>query len=160
MSKPEFVYTTYIETTPEKLWQALTDGDFTERYWFGHRVTSDWKAGSPYKFAKQGAPTIEGKVIASDPPKRLAYTWNSCSPEAKRERISRVTFDLEPRGKAIKLTVTHDELDEGGVTLRNISAGWPMVIASLKSLLEGGRILQIDPPTAAERESACATASA
>ena len=144
MPKPEFVYTTYIETTAEKLWQALTDGDFTERYWFGHRVTSDWKAGSAYQFAKQGAPTIEGKVLLVDPPKRLVYSWDSCSPEAQRERTSRVTFDLEPRGKVIKLTVTHDELDERGVTLRNISGGWPMVIASLKSLLETGRELPAD----------------
>src|ERR1700692_4124189 len=100
MSKPEFVYTTYIETTPEKLWQALTDGDFTERYWFGHRVASDWKVGSPYQFAKQGPPTNEGKVLISDPPKKLAYSWDPRSAEAKpsdakRERISRVTFDLE-----------------------------------------------------------------
>ena len=154
MSKPEFVYTTYIETSAEKLWQALTDGDFTERYWFGHRVASDWKAGSPYQFAKQGAPTIEGKVLLVDPPKRLVYSWDSCSPEAQRERTSRVTFDLEPRGKVIKLTVTHDELDERGVTLRNISGGWPMVIASLKSLLETGHALMIDPPTTACKEKA------
>jgi uncharacterized protein YndB with AHSA1/START domain len=154
MSKPEFVYTTYIETSADKLWQALTDGDFTERYWFGHRVASDWKAGSPYQFAKQGAPTIEGKVLLVDPPKRLVYSWDSCSPEAQRERTSRVTFDLEPRGKVIKLTVTHDELDERGVTLRNISGGWPMVIASLKSLLETGHALMIDPPTTACKEKA------
>jgi uncharacterized protein YndB with AHSA1/START domain len=154
MSKPEFVYTTYIETTAEKLWHALTDGDFTERYWFGHRVASDWKVGSPYKFDKQGAHTIEGKVLACDPPKRLIYTWDSCSPDAARERTSRVTFDLEPRGKVIKLTVTHDNLDEGGKTLRDISGGWPMVIASLKSLLETGHALAIDPPSAAAKESA------
>jgi uncharacterized protein YndB with AHSA1/START domain len=139
MNKSEFVYITYIETSAEKLWQALTDGDFTERYWFGHRATSNWKTGSPYQFAKQGTPTIEGKVLLSDPPRKLAYSWDSCSPEAKRERTSRVTFDLEPRGKVIKLTVTHDELDEGGKTLRDISGGWPLVIASLKSLLETGR---------------------
>jgi len=157
MSKPEFVYTTYIETSTEKLWQALTDGDFTERYWFGHRVTSDWKMGSPYRFAKQGAPTIEGKVLVVDPPRRLAYSWDSCSPESQRERTSRVTFDLEPRGKVVKLTVTHDELDERGVTLRNISGGWPMVVASLKSLLETGHALDIDPPTVA-KEAACAQA--
>jgi uncharacterized protein YndB with AHSA1/START domain len=153
MSKPEFVYTTYIETSPEKLWQALTNGDFTERYWFGHRVTSDWKVGSPYRFAKQGAQTIEGKVLVVDPPKRLAYTWDSCSPEAQRERTSRVTFDLEPRGKVVKLTVTHDELDERGVTLRNISGGWPMVIASLKSMLETGRELPAELITGAKEES-------
>jgi uncharacterized protein YndB with AHSA1/START domain len=155
MIKPEFVYTTYIETSAEKLWQALTDGDFTERYWFGHRGTSDWKAGSPYTFARQGAPSIEGKVLVSDPPRQLSYSWDSCSPEARRERTSRVTFDLEPRGKVVKLTVTHDELDERGVTLRNISGGWPMVIASLKSLLETGHGLDIDPPPA-QKETACA----
>ncbi len=112
MSKPEFIYITYIETSAEKLWQALTDGDFTERYWFGHRVTSDWKAGSPYKFVKPGAPGLEGKVLVSEPPRLLSYSWDCCSPDAQRERTSRVTFALEPHGKIIKLTVTHDELDE------------------------------------------------
>jgi uncharacterized protein YndB with AHSA1/START domain len=153
MSKPEFVYTTYIETTPEKLWQTLTDGDFTERYWFGHRVASNWEIGSPYKFTRQGADRIEGKVLAFDPPKRLSYTWDPCSPEAKRERTSRVTFDLEPRGKVVKLTVTHDNLEEGGKTFRDISGGWPMVLASLKSLLETGHGLNIDPPSAAAKEN-------
>ncbi len=154
MSKPEFVYTTYIETTPEKLWRALTDGDFTERYWFGHRVVSDWKVGSPYRFTHPGSLSPpEGKVLISDPPKKLAYTWNGCSEEAKRERTSRVTFDIERRGKVVKLTVTHDNLDEGGVTIRGISEGWPMVLASLKSLLETGRILTIDQPSVAEQEA-------
>jgi uncharacterized protein YndB with AHSA1/START domain len=141
MSKPEFIYITYIETTPELLWHALTDGDFHERYWFGHRVASDWKVGSPYQFTKQGSPSVEGKVLESEPPKRLVYTWDSCSPEARKERTSRVAFDIEPRGTVVKLTVTHDNLDEGGKTLRDISGGWPMVIASLKSLLETGRPL-------------------
>ncbi len=150
MSKPEFVYTTYIETTAEKLWQALTDGDFTERYWFGHRVTSDWKPGSAYTFTKAGANTIEGNVLSIDPPKQLIYTWNPISPETKGERISRVTFDLEPRGKVVKLTVTHDNLDPGGKTLRGISGGWPMVLASLKSLLETGHVLMLDPPVCAQ----------
>jgi len=158
MSKPEFVYTTYIETTAEKLWHALTDGDFTERYWFGHRVASDWKVGSPYKFAKPGACTVEGKILISDPPRRLAYSWDPRTTEANRERTSRVTFDLEPRGKVIKLTVTHDNLDEGGKTLRDISGGWPMVIASLKSLLETGHGLPADLPASAAKEKAHAQA--
>jgi uncharacterized protein YndB with AHSA1/START domain len=149
MSKPEFVHTTYIETSAEKLWQALTDGDFTERYWFGYRVAADWEIGSPYKFAKAGANSIEGKVLTFDPPRRLAYSWNSSSPDRKHERPSRVTFDLEPRGKVVKLTVTHDDFDEGSKTFRDISGGWPMVIASLKSLLETGHGLNIDPPSAA-----------
>jgi len=144
MSKPEFVYTTYIETTPEKLWHALTDGDFTERYWFGHRLTSDWKVESPFRLARQGVPRVEGKVLESDPPRRLAYTWDPCSADTKHERVSRVTLDLEPRGNVVKLTVTHDNLDEGGKTFPDISRGWPMVIASLKSILETGRPLPID----------------
>ncbi len=156
MSKPEFVYTTYIETSAERLWQALTDGDFTERYWFGHRVTSDWKAGSPYEFTKPGEPGLRGKVLVSDPPRLLSYSWDCCSPDAQHERTSRVTFALEPHGKIVKLTVTHDELDEGGVTLRNISGGWPMVLASLKSLLETGQALAIEPPPATQKEAACA----
>ena len=150
MRKPKSIYVSYIETTPEKLWEALTDGDFTERYWFGHRVASDWTPGSRYSFTKQGATTIEGNVLSLDPPKRLVYTWNPCSPETKGERVSRVTFDLEPRGKVIKLTVTHDNLDPAGVMLRNISGGWPMVLASLKSLLETGHALMLDPPTCGE----------
>jgi uncharacterized protein YndB with AHSA1/START domain len=156
MSKPEFVYTTYIETTAERLWHALTDGDFHERYWFGHRATSDWKVGSLYQFAKQGKPSVEGKVLISEPPKKLAYTWDPCSADAKRERTSRVTFDIEPHGTVVKLTVTHDDLDEGGKTLRDISGGWPMVIASLKSVLETGRPLPADLPTSVRKEAACA----
>jgi uncharacterized protein YndB with AHSA1/START domain len=153
MSKPVFVYVTYIETTAEKLWHALTDGDFTERYWFGYRATSDWKVGSSYRFAKQGEPSVEGKVLVFDPPKQLAYSWNSV--KAPDERASRVTFDIEPRGTVVKLTVTHDELDEHGVTFRNISGGWPMVIASLKSLLETGRELPADLPLTRPREEQC-----
>jgi uncharacterized protein YndB with AHSA1/START domain len=156
MSKPEFVYTTYIETTAEKLWHALTDDDFHERYWFGHRATSDWKVGSPYQFSKQGKPSIEGKVLISEPPKKLAYTWDPCSADAKRERTSRVTFDIEPHGTVVRLTVTHDDLDEDGKTLRDISGGWPMVIASLKSVLETGRPLPVDLPSSVRKEAACA----
>jgi uncharacterized protein YndB with AHSA1/START domain len=158
MSKLEFVHTTYIETSAEKLWQALTDGDFTERYWFGHRVSSDWEAGSPYRFIHQGANSIEGSVLTSEPCKRLVYTWNPCLPEAQRERTSRVTFDLESRGTVVKLTVTHDNLDHGGNSLRDISTGWPMVLASLKSLLETGQALNMDPPSCAAKEAAYAQA--
>ncbi|MFO1111650.1 MAG: SRPBCC family protein [Bradyrhizobium sp.] len=149
MSKPEFIYTTYIETTPEQLWRALTDGDFTERYWFGHRVASDWKVGSDYRFTKQGQPTVEGKILESDPPRRLAYSWDPSFAGADKERVSRVTFEIEARGKAVKLTVTHDNLDPRGKTLRDISGGWPMVIASLKSELETGHALSFDAPSCA-----------
>ena len=141
MSKPEFVYTTYIETSAEKLWHALTDGDFTELYWFGHRAISDWKIGSAFSLANQAGPKVIGKVLESEPPRRLAYSWDPQKEDSRHERTSRVTFDLEPRGAVVKLTVTHDNLDEAGKTLRDISGGWPLVIASLKSLLETGRPL-------------------
>ena len=88
-------------------------------------------------------------MLESDPPKRLAYTWDPCSADAKKERVSRVTFDIEPRGKVVKLTVTHDNLDEGGKTFSDISGGWPMVLASLKSLLETGQPLPPMPSPAA-----------
>jgi len=141
MSKPAFVYTTYIETTPEKLWHALTDGDFTERFWFGHRLTSDWKIGSSYRFTHPQKASPSGKVLISQPPNKLSYTWDGCSEEVRHEGSSRVTFDIEPLGKVVKLTVVHDNLVEGGETFRGISVGWPMVIASLKSLLETGQPL-------------------
>ena len=100
MSKPEFVYTTYIETSAEKLWQALTEGDFTERYWFGHRViTSDWKVGSPYRFTAEDGHTIDGTVEVSNPPKRLAYSWNSgCSADAKPATQNSPKAIAFPRG--------------------------------------------------------------
>jgi uncharacterized protein YndB with AHSA1/START domain len=156
MSKPDFIYVTYIETMPEKLWQALTDGDFTEAYWFAHRVTSDWSVGSRYQFTLAGEKRLEGKVLISDPPRKLSYSWNGCSEEFRRERTSRVTFDLEPRGKVVKLTLTHDNLDEAGVTLAGISEGWPMVLAGLKSLLETGHPLPNDVRTTAAKEEVSA----
>jgi uncharacterized protein YndB with AHSA1/START domain len=148
MSKPEFVYVTYIETTAEKLWQALTSSDFIALYWFGYRVNADWKVGSSYKFSKEGANSVEGKVLESDPPRRLAYTWDPCSPDLKNERPSRVTFEIAPHGKVVKLVVTHDDFEEDSKSLMMISQGWPVVLSNLKSLLEVGHALVQIPPGA------------
>ncbi|MBR0870237.1 SRPBCC family protein [Bradyrhizobium tropiciagri] len=145
MSKPDYVYVTYIETTPEKLWDVLTSGDFSERYWFGYRCASDWTVGSAFCLVRDGSNAVEGEVLAVDPPKQLAYSWDVVKDGAEREHTSRVTFDIEPRGRVVKLTVTHDNL--GPRTLRNVSGGWPMVIASLKSFLETGRAMPADLPT-------------
>ncbi|WP_076866451.1 SRPBCC family protein [Bradyrhizobium mercantei] len=150
MSKPDYVYITYIETTAEKLWHALTSSEFTERFWFGYRVSSDWKVGSPYKLAKDGSRAVQGEVLIADPPNRLAYSWDVVKEGVEREQISRVTFDIEPHGGVVKLTVTHDQL--GPKTLRDISGGWPMVIASLKSFLETGRELPAELLTSPARE--------
>ena len=154
MSKPSYVYVTYIETSAETLWQALTDGDFTERYWFGNRIASDWKQGAPYGFTKDGNPMVVGQVITFDPVRRLAYSWDNRKPEAAGEATSRVTFDLEPRGNVVKLTVTHDELGEDGKTLRDISGGWPMVLSNLKSLLETGHVIEIAAPSCSAKDAA------
>ena len=158
MSKPEFVYVTYIETTPEKLWEALTSSAFTRQYWFDTEVRSDWKVGSPFALVMGGKVTDTGEILEADRPRRLSYTFkHELMEEMRNEAATKVVFTLAPFGNLVKLTVTHDELDERGVTLRNIAGGWPMVMASLKSLLETGRELPADLPVVAT-ETTCAQA--
>src|SRR3954469_23719313 len=111
MSKPEFVYVTYIETTPEKLWEALTSGDFTERYLFGTRLVSDWKVGSKFEMHGGGEISDAGEVIEYDPPRRLSYTFVNLSEAYRHERPARATFVLEPFGALVKLTLTHEGFD-------------------------------------------------
>jgi len=142
MSKPEFIYTTYIKTTPDKLWHALTDREFTLSYWFGCSLHSDWKVGSPMQMHKGGKMVNECVILESDPPRRLVYSWHSVFDEDMiKERPSRVTFVLEQENNAVKLTVTHEGFAEGSKTLPSISGGWPLVLSSLKSILETGKPL-------------------
>jgi len=144
MSKPEFVYVTYIETTAEKLWHALTDGDFTERYWFGARLKSDWKVGSTFEMVRSdGTVSDAGKVVEVDPPRRLAYTFVNLSDKYKNEFPALATFVLEPYGKLVKLTMTHEGFAEQSRFYAGISKGWPAILSSLKSLLETGKALEI-----------------
>src|SRR5262245_19212311 len=151
MSEPKFVYVTYIATTPEKLWQALTDGAFTERYWFGTRLESDWTLGAAVMFMRDNQTVYDsGEVLGCDPPRRLAYSWRVESHEEFRgERPSRVTFEIEQmtdhggKRSEVKLTVTHDDFDVGSKVLAAVSGGWPVVLASLKSFLETGDALEI-----------------
>ena len=144
MSKPEFVYVTYIETTAEKLWHALTDGDFTERYWFGARLKSDWKVGSTFEMVRSdGTVSDAGKVVECDPPRRLAYTFVNLSDKYKNEFPALATFVLEPYGKLVKLTLTHEGFAEQSRFYAGISKGWPAILSSLKSLLETGKALEI-----------------
>jgi uncharacterized protein YndB with AHSA1/START domain len=140
MSKPEFVYITFIETTPEKLWEALTSSEFSRRYWWNTDVVSDWKVGSPFSLVMNGSTTDVGKVLESDPPRRLSYTFK---PVTSEEPPSRVIFNLEKHGSLVKLTLTHEGFVEGGRTLDGISKGWPAIMSSLKSLLESGRALDV-----------------
>jgi uncharacterized protein YndB with AHSA1/START domain/DNA-binding transcriptional ArsR family regulator len=156
MDKPSFVYTTYIQTTPERLWQALTEPAFTERYW-GITFDSDWKPGSPVTWTQFGLTIAdaEQRILEAEPYRRLAYTWHTFTPEwadalgfsdEARARLvaeprSKVTFEIEQLGDQVKLTVVHDDLEPGGLVRSLISEGWPRVLANLKTLLETGEPL-------------------
>lgn len=154
MSKPEFVYTTYIRTTPEKLWHALTDREFSHKYWMDCILTSDWKVGSRMTMERHGELKNECVILESDPPKKLSFSWQSVfDPDMRKEKPSRVTYILEPQGDTVRLTVTHEGFADGSKTLPSVAFGWPMVLASLKSILETGKPLVIDPSTLASTET-------
>jgi uncharacterized protein YndB with AHSA1/START domain len=142
MERPKFVYVTYIATTPEKLWNALVDGDMTKQYWWHHRNVSDWKAGSKWEhqdYDDAKVVDIAGKVIECVPPRRLVLTWAFPGDAANQAKHTRVTFEIEEQLDSVRLTVTHDELEPGSDMQRRITAGWPAVLSSLKTFLETGR---------------------
>lgn len=150
MSKPAMIHVTYIETTPEKLWAALTSGEFTQLYWFGRRIESDWTVGSPVRFYDSTADstgdnlTDSGEVLVYDEPKTLAYTFkNEFLSDRANDAPGRVTFTLEPAGKnVVKLQVVHDEI--AADTVEGWRNGWGPILANLKTYLETGRTLEID----------------
>ena len=142
MSKPEFVYVIYIASTPEKVFEALTDAKMSERYWHGNYVESDWKIGSPFALRlTRRDKAVTGKVLEYDPPRRLAYTFRSAEDGHASEKPSRVTFELERQRDQVKLTVVHDEFEPGSKVLEKISLGWPLILSSLKSFVENGTVL-------------------
>ena len=143
MDKTEFVYVTYIATTPEKLWNALLDPKMTEQYWQNENI-SDWKAGSKWEhrgFDRDRSLRLVGEVLESDPPRRLVVTWAFPADAARKDRHTRVTFEIEPVRDVVRLTVIHQELEAGSQMDKGIREGWPKVLSSLKSLLETGRAL-------------------
>ena len=138
----EKVFEIYIRTTPERLWQALTDAETRSKYNFGVRVESDWTVGSPYTFAHSHAPGLiaEGTNLEVDPPRKLVQSYTALwSDDAKKEGSSRVTYEIEPVGDSCRLTVTHDRLREGASP--ELYGGWPMVLSGLKTWLESGELL-------------------
>ncbi|HEX6508710.1 MAG TPA: metalloregulator ArsR/SmtB family transcription factor [Chloroflexota bacterium] len=158
VQKPEFVYTTFIQATPERVWQALTEPAFTQRYW-GLTIDSDWKPGSTFTL-EQGGVTIADPaqvILESEPHRRLAYTWHTFTPEwgkasgfsdeflarISSERRSKVTFNIEPVGELVKLTVIHDNFEPGSPVQEMVSGGWPGVLSSLKTLLETGETISV-----------------
>lgn len=144
MNRPEFVYVTYIETTPEKLWEALTSSEFSRAYWFGTELRSDWQVGSPFALVSDGTVTDTGEVLEFDPPRRLSYTFKHVVREDMRhDTPTRVVFTIEPHGRLCKLTLTHEGFDGAAKLLDGISKGWPAILSNLKSLLERGAALDI-----------------
>jgi uncharacterized protein YndB with AHSA1/START domain len=141
MNKPNFVYVTYIASTPDKVFKALTDTEATARFWFGNAVTSDWKVGSPVTFRRNGELIVSGKVLEFDPPNRLSYTFHSQHDGLFTEQPSRVVLEIERQKDQVKLTMTHDDFPAGSKVFEKISNGWPLVLSSLKSYLEADRVL-------------------
>ncbi len=142
MSKPVFVYTIYIASTPEKVFDALTNTDTTAKFWFGNAVSSEWRAGSPIELRREGKLIVQGKVLECDPPRRLSYTFHSMhEPFCGAEPPSRVVITLEKQNDQVKLTVIHDDFAHGSKVFESISKGWPLVFSSLKSYLEANRVL-------------------
>jgi len=140
---PSFVYTIYIASTPEKVWAALVEGDLTRQFW-KHENVSDWEPGSRWEHvAADGPRTLKlvGRVEEVSPPRRLVLSWGEPRHADEPERHSRVSFEIEPVGAMVRLTITHDRLEAGSDMDRKIRDGWPRVLSSLKSFLETGRAL-------------------
>ncbi|TWJ15930.1 uncharacterized protein YndB with AHSA1/START domain [Stackebrandtia albiflava] len=163
VSQTEFVYVTYIATTPETLWRALTDPAFIARYFDGAGPESDWREGSPVRWrmtADDPAYDWGQRVLVADPPHRLSYTWHNYEPEMARfhpdwtaetlerlrtEPISKVTFTIEPAGaSAVKLTVVHDGFAPGSAMLASVGGGWPAILSNLKTVVEGGTAMRLE----------------
>jgi uncharacterized protein YndB with AHSA1/START domain len=142
LSASKFVYVTFIRTTPEQLWSALTTPEFTKQYWFGMHCESEWKAGASWRLMFQdGRVADSGEIVEAERPKRLVIKWrNEFRPEIKAEGYARCTIDLEPTGQAVKLTITHEMDRTGTQFIEAVSGGWPRIISNLKSLLETGEV--------------------
>jgi uncharacterized protein YndB with AHSA1/START domain len=145
MSNSRFVYVTYIRTTPERLWSALTTKEFTEQYWLGAFCESDWKPGSPWKLSfTDGRIADAGEIVETNPPRRLVIKWrNEWSAELKAEGYSLCTFEIEQveGAEAVKLSVIHEIDRPESAFIQAVSGGWPRILSNLKSLLETGSVL-------------------
>jgi uncharacterized protein YndB with AHSA1/START domain len=155
MARSTFVYVTYIRTTPERLWSALTsDAEFMKQYWFGVHCQSQWTAGSSWKMVySDGTISDAGEIVEAQPPRRLVIRWqHQNKPELKAEGDSRCTLELEPIGTTVKLSITHTIEREPSKFIEAVSGGWPKIISNLKSLLETGSIALQDPYPAASAQ--------
>jgi uncharacterized protein YndB with AHSA1/START domain len=144
MAESEFVYVTYIRTTPEKLWRALTEPEFTRRFWADTVQECEWKQGASWKIVvPDGRVADTGEVVEIEPYRKLVLTWqNHLFAEMTAEGYSRLTYELEPTGSTVKLTLTHSMDRKDSKLVKAVSNGWPHILASLKSLLETGEPLE------------------
>lgn len=142
MAGSKFVYVTFIRTTPEKLWSALTAPEFIKQYWFDMTHDTEWKVGSSWRMIfPDGRVADTGEIVEFDPPRRLAIKWrNEWRPELKAEGWSRCVMELEPADNVVKLTVTHTIEIENSKLIEAVSGGWPKILSNLKSLLETGTV--------------------
>ncbi|MBS4174463.1 SRPBCC family protein [Bacillus sp. FJAT-49736] len=147
MAKPSFIYVTYIASTPEQVWDALTTGETTEKYFFGRKVVSNWKEGSDVTYLRENDELdVFGKVLISKPYDKLAFTWFHADEKPMRKEPSIVTFELQPLEGTVKLTLKHEHISDGDIieeesTFAGLNNGWPAILSNLKSLLETGKTL-------------------
>ena len=143
---PRHVYEVYIAATPEQVWRALTESEFTKQYYYGNTVESDWQPGSPLVYRNpDGSASIDCEVVEADPPRRLVHTFLFPGMD---ESPSRCTWTIEPRGSASLLVLTHDEFDGETETYRSVGHGWALILSGLKTLLETGNALEVSQPAA------------
>lgn len=143
--KTSFLYVTYIRSTPEKVFEAITKPEIARRYW-GHENVSDWKPGSSWEHIRandERSVELVGKVVEVSPPTRLVITWANASQAADPSKYSRVTFEVVEYDDMVKLIVTHDELEAGSGMAKGIAQGWPAVLSSMKSFLETGEGIDV-----------------
>ena len=146
MSGSRFVYVTFIRTTPEKLWEALTKPEFTRKYWFGVTLDCTWKTGASWRMVfEDGSVADAGELLDCDPPRRMVINWrHEMRPELKAEGYSRCVMELEPLGDATKLTITHTMERGESKLIEAVSGGWPLILSNLKALLETGSVVMLE----------------
>ena len=151
MPAPAQVYEIYIRTTPERLWQAITDGELTKQYYYDSEVRSDLRVGSPFRYhAADDSLLLDGEILEIDPPRRLVTTFSAVwSPDVASDPPSRITYEIEPMGAACRLRMIHDGFDAETATYREVAGGWSPILSGLKTLLETGEPLVIGEPAAA-----------
>jgi uncharacterized protein YndB with AHSA1/START domain len=145
MAESQFVYVIYIRTTPEKLWQALIEPDFTRQFWAETWQESEWKPGASWRIMiPDGRVADTGEILKFEPHRRIVLTWrNEFKPELRAEGHSRLTYELEQQKDSVKLTVLHEIDKTGSKFIQAVSQGWPPILSSLKSLLETGEALEV-----------------